>query len=279
MKNIPNPPACPCPPAAAQPQPTPVPRTSLTALTLLLSALTAQAMQPLITDDTGTQGAGVQQIELAAARARRSAGPARQTGDSLAATYTYGLTDTVDLYAAPAFLRMQADGSRTSGWGNTAFGLKWRFYENEATGTSLGIKPEFDAPVSSGREARGLGDGRSSAQLTLLLSQQLPFGALHVNYAWGRQRDIDPTAGVIQRRLSTALVWNIADDWKLAADVGLQQRQGVDATRQRTRYAELGVVYSLGPRWDLAAGVIRARDDQQPAVRTTTGTLGLTGHF
>lgn len=222
-------------PAASPLRSTPGRRTSLVALTLLLPGLAAQAMQPLITDDTGTQGAGVQQIELAAARARRSAGPARQTGDSLAATYTYGLTDTVDLYAAPTFLRMQADGSRTSGWGNTALGLKWRFYENEATGTSLGLKPEFVAPVSSRREARGLGDGRSSGQVTLLLSQQLPFGALHVNYAWGRQRDIDPTAGAINRRLSMALVWNIADDWKLAADVGLQQRQGVDATRQRTR--------------------------------------------
>ncbi|WP_295525592.1 transporter [uncultured Pseudacidovorax sp.] len=254
-------------------------RASLAALTLQLCGLSAQAMQPLITDDTGTQGVGVQQIEMAAARARQSTGPARQTGDSLSATYTYGLTDTVDVYAAPAFLRMQADGSRTSGWGNTALGLKWRFYENEATGTSLGLKPEFAAPVSSRREARGLGDGRSSGQVTLLLSQQLPFGALHVNYAWGRQRDIDPMAGAINRRLSTALVWNIADDWKLAADLGLQQRQRRDATRQRTRYAEVGVVYSLSPRWDLAAGLIRARDDQQPTGRTTTGTLGLTGHF
>lgn len=266
-------------PAASPLRPPPRRPTSLAALSLLLSGLTAQAMQPLITDDTGTQGVGVQQIEMAAARARQSSGPARQTGDSLSATYTYGLTDTVDVYVAPAFLRMQADGSRTSGWGNTALGLKWRFYENEATGTSLGLKPEFAAPVSSRREARGLGDGRSSGQVTLLLSQQLPFGALHVNYAWGRQRDIDPMAGAINRRLSTALVWNIADDWKLAADVGLQQRQGRDATRQRTRYAEVGVVYSLSPRWDLAAGLIRARDDQQPAGRTTTGTLGLTGHF
>lgn len=242
-------------------------------------ALPLHAMQPLITDDTGTQGIGVQQIEMAAARARQATGPARQTGDNLSATYTYGIADTVDVYVASTYLRMQADGSRVSGWGNTALGLKWRLYENEATGTSLGIKPELQAPVSSAGEGRGLGDGRSSGQVTLLLSQQLPFGALHANYAWGRQRDIDPPAGAINRRLSTALVWNIAEDWKLAADVGLQQRQGRDATRQRTRYAELGVVYSLSPRWDLAAGLIRARGDQQPAVRTTTGTLGITGHF
>ncbi|MFP5477241.1 MAG: hypothetical protein ACLGJD_26675, partial [Gammaproteobacteria bacterium] len=79
-------------PAASPLRSTPGRRTSLVALTLLLPGLAAQAMQPLITDDTGTQGAGVQQIEMAAARARRSTGPARQAGDSLSATYTYGVT-------------------------------------------------------------------------------------------------------------------------------------------------------------------------------------------
>lgn len=248
---------------------------------LLAAGLPALAMQPLITDDTGTQGAGAQQIELGGMHARQAAGPERSRADGLGATYTVGAIDTLDLYAGQGFVRNRDDAMRTSGWGGANLGLKWRFYENDATGTSLGLKPEWLTPVGREREARGLGPGRGAHMLTLLASQQLPFGALHANYAWGRERGSDPATDLRHQRLSAALVWDVAERWKLAVDAGLLRHTPRDGERQRSRYAELGLVYSVHPQWDVAAGVIRSRDARPAVERTTatTTTVGLTGRF
>ncbi|WP_295538293.1 transporter [uncultured Pseudacidovorax sp.] len=251
----------------------------LALLPLAGACLPALALQPLVTDDTGTQGAGAQQIELSLSRTASRSGPSRSVASALAPTYTYGVVDALDVYASQPFLHNRSEGLGTSGWGNAAIGAKWRFYENEGTGTSLGIKPELQAQVGEGREGRGLGTGRTSGQLSLLASQQLPFGALHLNYAWGRQRMRDPEATATGRRLSAALVWKLDDAWSLVGDLGVQRLHDRGGQRQRSGFAELGIIHALSPQWDIALGVIGSRDRATPANRATTGTVGLTGRF
>lgn len=75
----------------------------------------AWALQPLITDDTGTQGAGGQQVELSWTRERMRAGPARDSAQSGAPTYTFGATDTLDLSASLGHIRRRGEGGAANG--------------------------------------------------------------------------------------------------------------------------------------------------------------------
>lgn len=50
----------------------------------------------------------------------------------------------------------------SSGYGNSALGAKWRFYDDKDSGTSFAIKSEIIFPVSDRRENAGLGTDRKS---------------------------------------------------------------------------------------------------------------------
>ena len=93
-----------------------------------------QGFQPLITDDTGTQGARGNQIEVAYSRAEDKEAGVRTVTHYVPLVYTRGITDALDLYAGSIYQRIAPPGpsSDERGWSNTAIGAKWRFYENEA---------------------------------------------------------------------------------------------------------------------------------------------------
>jgi hypothetical protein len=246
---------------------------------LALCGHSAWALQPLITDDTGTQGAAGHQLELAWSRDRLHAGPARDSARTWTPTYTYGATDTLDLFASLGHTRLQGDSGSARGWGNAVLGAKWRLWAHETAGTSLALKPELVLPVSAQREAQGLGTARLSGQATAILSQELPFGALHANLMLGRERHRDPDAAqATLTRASLAPVWNLGAQWKLVADLGVEQRRE-RGSNTRTRFAELGAIYSPHERLDWAVGMVRARADDPQRSTATTLTAGLTWRF
>lgn len=245
-----------------------------------LAAGTAQAMQPLITDDTGTQGSGGQQIELSYTHDRTgSEGETSQTHGATA-SYTYGLVDSLDVFVQPGYAHEEGGAH---GWGNTVTGAKWRFYGDADSGTSLALKGELALPVSKRRENEGLGTGRTSGAATLILSQQVPFGFIHFNAAVERDRyrSALDQAGETHWRLSAAPVWDVAEHWQLALDVGYESiHAGGDSGH--SRFAEIGVVYSPIESLSLALGVIRQNGRAPGAdsnAHTTSATAGATWHF
>lgn len=254
------------------------PRRALALLAAAGAALPALALQPLVTDDTGTQGAGGQQLELSWSRERLHTAAGRTVVQALAPTYTYGLTEALDAYASLPYQSLRGDSSRARGWSNAALGGKWRFHEDPARGTSLALKPELLLPVGPAREAAGLGAGKVSAQLTAILSQEMPFGALHANLGWGRERSRNAADQATLQRVSIAPVWSLSDAFKLAADLGLEYRKAGGA-RVRTRFVELGAIYSPGPDLDLAVGALRTQDNAAPRSKGTTLTAGVTWRF
>ncbi|MGE5387127.1 MAG: transporter, partial [Betaproteobacteria bacterium] len=196
-------------------------------LGLFLLHEAAHAFQPLITDDTGTQGSGGNQIEFSLNHDRTTTGVEIARTATFPLVFTHGLTDTLDLFVGASHVRVRPAPSRsaTSGGGNPALGLKWRFYENTASQTSLALKPEFALPVSRSGEDAGRGTGRLSYGLTLILTQELPSGAIHANLGSDRSRyrdtTVNPNASVL--RASLAPVWDVAEHWKLALDLGVQR--------------------------------------------------------
>lgn len=243
-------------------------------------SLSSSALQPLITDDTGTQGAGGNQLEVSYGRDRTRAGGETERVHSVPVVYTYGLIDTVDLYAGLSYSRIRTgvQGGDADGFGNTTIGAKWRFFENEDSGTSLAVKPEIAAPVSRQREEDGLGTGKTSGALTFIFSQDVPFGSVHLNAGIGRDRFRNSDDNATNKHLSLAPVWDVTEQWKLAADFGADWSRSGDDT-VRSKYAEIGAIYSPTKDLDLALGFIRTTDNDSPKATTHSVTAGLTWRF
>jgi len=242
----------------------------------------AAALQPLITDDTGTQGVGGNQVEIAWSRGVEKEPGSTNVTRTLQPVYTRGWTDTLDLYAGGTFLRNSpaAPGTPQSGAGNAVAGLKWRFHEDEKSGFSLAFKPELQLPVSSRAEDRGLGNARTNAAVALLLTQETGFGAIHGNLAFSSQRFRHGSNRDLHRdslwRLSLAPVFEVTERWRIAFDAGLVTNPH-RAEKSGMAYVEAGVIHSPGKDLELAAGLIR--DVRHQGHRVYQATIGVTWRF
>jgi hypothetical protein len=242
----------------------------------------ASAFQPLITDDTGTQGSGGNQLEFSLNEDRAKVAGDVERLRSLPIVYTRGLSDTLDVFAGFSYVRIRSGAAAddASGGGNPSVGGKWRFYENETNKTSVAVKPEILLPVSAGREAAGLGRGRTSANLTLILTQEVPFGAIHANAGVGRDRHRDTSSNpaTTTTRASIAPVWDVTDQWKLALDVGTESSRAA-GVRVRSNFVELGAIYSPSEDLDFALGILRSSDNDSPSATKHIATAGITWRF
>jgi hypothetical protein len=251
-------------------------------LTLAGFSAPAPAFQPLITDDTGTQGSGGKQLEFALYEERARVPGNIERLRTLPIVYTRGLSETLDVFAGYSYARIRSStpGGDASGGGNPSIGAKWRFYENEQSKTSLAVKPEVLVPVSAGREAAGLGEGRTSGNLTLVFTQEVPFGAIHINagVGRGRYRDSSNNPDTSTTRASIAPVWDVTDQWKLALDLGMESARAA-GVRVRSNFVELGAIYSPGEDLDFALGILRSSDNDSPGATTHTATAGITWRF
>ena len=245
------------------------------ALLLTISTASSWAFQPLITDDTGTQGQGENQLEFSFSDDRVEQAGVGNSARVLPLTYTRGLSETLDISLGVNHTHLNSDAPGAefiSGNGNPSVSLKWRFHENEASKTSLAIKAELGLPVSREQEAVGLGNGRGYYTLTAILMQETSFGAILVNLASGQVRYSDtmtnPDVSLV--RASLAPVWQVNDQWKLALDLG-STRESVADKQTYTKFVEIGAVYSPGKDIDIAFGFISRKDE------SSTSNNGITG--
>ena len=256
-------------------------RTAVMALLFLAGVSgSATALQPLITDDTGTQGEKGNQLEVSYSRDRTRVAGGTERVHTLPLVYTYGLAEAVDVFASVGYsrIRTSTQGGDASGLGNTAIGAKWRFFEN--AGSSLAVKPEIAVPVSAQRENDGLGTGKISGNLTLVFSQEMPFGSVHFNAGVGRDRfrRADENPDTRYKRVSVAPVWDVTEQWKLALDLGMESAHA-DGHSVRSRFTEVGAIYSPSKDLDLALGLVRTTDNEQLKATTRCVTAGATLRF
>ncbi len=242
----------------------------------------ASAFQPLVTDDTGTQGAGGNQIEFGYVRFVERELDTTTVTHSFPFTFTRGLTDELDFYAGASHVRFRPPAAEPAGngIGNPALGLKWRLYENEADKLSLALKPEIRLAVSHSAESRGLGNGRTNASGALILTKETGFGAVHANLAVNTNRFALQDNRDIHRdtlwRLSVAPVFDLAEGWKVALDAGLVTNPH-KAEKARIGYVELGAIHSPGKDLDFALGF--SRDVRHRGHSVYSVTAGATWRF
>lgn len=205
----------------------------------------AHAAHPLVTDDSSTQGRGNSQIELNADWARF----ADQTARVAAYTYSYGVTDALDLYG-----NLPVSLASPSGKGDLSFGAKWRFSQDERT--SFAFKPELF--LATGNASKGLGNGSASLSLTLIAS--------HTVGRWGFDGNVGLTANryreppfenarhVIVWRVSGALAYSLNAQWTLVGDTGVA-RNIEKAGTAHPAFILAGAIYSPRRNVDIDIGI------------------------
>ncbi|MBE0624333.1 MAG: transporter [Burkholderiales bacterium] len=245
-------------------------------------SLPAYAYQPLVTDDTGTQGKGGNQLEFALVEDRAETAGAVDHLRALAVVYTRGVSETIDVFAGLVYSQIRSDtpGSDASGDSDPLFGIKWRFYQDEKTGTSLALKPAIIVPAGAGGDNAALGNGKASGNLSLLLTHEAGFGAIHLNAGVfrNRYRDTDSNPDATTTRVSIAPVWDVSAQWKLAIDVGTESERA-EGNSVRAYYAELGAIYSPSKDLDWSLGILRSSNNDSPGTTRNTASAGLTWRF
>lgn len=229
---------------------------------------------PLVTDDTGTQGTGGNQIEIAFTREKAEDGSRTR---EFALVYTRGLTDTIDAFIEKGRQKnTDASGISTSGYGNTLIGAKWRAWESERK-TSFAASVTVALPLSETKETEGFGTGKTSYDATLILAQEMEWGEVMANLGAGREKFRNAAADTETTHFSVAPVLNLGEQFKLALDLGLD-RSKTDTTTENSRYAEFGVIYAPSEAVEFGLGYIRSKDqDSKEVTKSVTG--GLTWHF
>ena len=256
---------------------------NLVALALAVAASNnAFAGIPLVTDDTGTQGTGGNQLEFAFARDKNEDS---SIAKEFAVVYTRGIAETVDVFIEKGRqTNTDASGASTSGLGNTVIGAKWRAWENERK-TSFAIKGTFALPLGEEKEIEGWGTGKTSYEATLILTQEMAWGSVNANLGTGREKysaaakslPTDAKEDAKSTHFSVAPVFNLNEQVKLAIDLGVD-RSKTDTGSEKSRYGEIGIMYSPSESIDLGLGFIRTTDEDSKDV-TNIVTGGLTWRF
>jgi len=226
---------------------------------LFACALDAFAAHPLISEDTGTQGAGKFELELGNAWTRDGGERAYEFGPQL----SYGILPDLDGIVRPTWiaLRTAGDGATTArGAGDTAVDVKWRFYE--AGAVSVATRAGIDAPT--GDAARGLGAGKATYHVLAAVSVDAAPLALHANLGYTRAR-----GDALTRRdvfhASTAAVMTIDSGWQLllydiAVDTNPDRAQSTP-----TGVVRIGAIYTVRQGCDVDFGYQARLNHAAPA--------------
>lgn len=225
------------------------------AAAFLMSLLStrAYAAHPLITDDTGTQGMGCFQFELAAEYGHeKEYGITGNTFD-LSAAMSYGVVHSVDIVLSLPYSswRSEEAGTKTSESGISDISLeaKWRFYDKD--GLSFAFKPGITFPT--GDDEKGLGNGRSTYYLLFITSKVMAPWALHLNLAYKRNDNTAEDRKDIFHG-SIASTYEVTKGLKLAGDIGLETNPDPESS-DSPAYILGGLIYSPSQNLDFSLGL------------------------
>jgi hypothetical protein len=116
--------------------------------------MAALALPAAATEDTDTPGPGRWENNLGLSVERHHGNWRVALPD---AEINYGLGEQLQLLLGMPYVRVRdADGARSSGFGNITAGAKWRFFDDEARGTALAFFPRLSWNASSATASRGL---------------------------------------------------------------------------------------------------------------------------
>lgn len=205
-------------------------------LVTILVPICAFAGPPVLTDDTGTPGAGKWEINVGFSGEKNST---QSHYVVHMVDLNYGLGEHIQLkYEVPwVFLNDKEEGSK-NGLGNSTAGLKWRFLDEDKHGVAMSVYPqvEFNNPTSSAD--RGIVDKGTTLILPFQVEKKL--GSVNVNGELGY---------LFRQRGGNGWLYGLVFGYKIKENLeGLLEFHGnADKDFQRNE-----VVCDLGFRWDFS---------------------------
>jgi hypothetical protein len=246
--------------------------------TLVIAALplVTYGFEPLNTDDAGTVGKGVRQIEqyfyvlnnnspgdpgdiAAAGEEFRGLGNAK----ALPFTFTYGLSDSTELsFGTTYYMSPRGDYSP---FANNAIALKWRLIGDGDEGLSIAVKPTITLPASTSQQTKGLGLARTNYEFNFIASYFWDSFEIHANISYARNpyNSSYPISGAMATPQvnvvsgSIAPVWTVNSWLKLAIDIGSY----IDTTPSSpspSDYGMLAAIFSVNKNVDIGLSYLQA---------------------
>jgi hypothetical protein len=214
---------------------------------------TVYAAIPLVTDDTGTQGKGKFQLELAGEYAHDKEEGVTNKDSTFSAALTYGLADTIDVVLAVPYQSLRSDeaGCRTreNGMSDLAIEAKWRLYEKD--GLSLALKPGVTFPT--GNDEKELGAGKMTYYLYFITSKEMAPWSFHLNLAYFRNENKGDDRKDIWHASAASTV-EVMKGLKLVGDIGIETNPEA-ASGNSPAYILGGLIYSPAENIDIGLGV------------------------
>lgn len=215
------------------------------ALLLMFNVACAYAAHPLLTEDSGVQGTGKQQIEFSTDHYSEQNRQSQNAGW----TYTYGANDQLDL-----FFSLPMRWSATAGIGDASLGTKYLFSEED--GASWALKTELFFP--SGSAQKQLSKESHDLALTVVYSYTNAAWTTHSNLSLTRRNFKQEHASMEQRatlwRASLATLFAIPPKIQVLADAGLYQAD-LKSETYLDQHLLAGFVYSATENLDLDLGI------------------------
>lgn len=216
----------------------------------------------MLSEDTGTQGAGNFELELGYDWSRLDAARAFLFQPQL----SYGTSPTLDLIVQPSWLRSTDPlGRRTQGLGDTNLDFKWRFFG--AAPLSLGVRAGLELPTA--QNGLGLPSGRIGGHGILVASLDTAPWAFDLNAGYARV-PADPAERPDLFHFSAAAQYTLNAHLVLVLDASTDSNPDPESATYMG-VALAGVIYTVHPGLDLDAGFRARLNSGAPAQQWLVG--------
>ncbi|MDP1644478.1 MAG: transporter [Thiobacillus sp.] len=231
---------------------------------------TVLAGHPLLTEDTGTQGAGRYQLELTHDLSIKQDVGAKIRAQSINGVFSVGLTDDLDVIIALPHERlserMGATKTTAAGYADMEIAAKWRFYEKGAL--SFALRPGLGLPT--GNEDKGLSSGHVTPSLFAVTTYTSDPWAFHLHFGYTRNLHPGPDERSHIYHASVAAEYSVSEWLRLMSDVSIE-RNAEQSGHPSAGSMVIGLVYSLTPDLDFDLGYRKGLTEPAPDHAWLTG--------
>lgn len=225
-------------------------------LALIFSAqwpVTVLAGHPLLTEDTGTQGAGRYQLEMTHDLSIKQDADAKTRSRRINGVFSVGLTDALDAIITLPYERLTertgATSTTVAGYADMEIAAKWRFYETGAL--SFALRPGLGLPT--GNEGKGLGAGHVMPSLFAVTTYTRDPWAFHLHVGHTRNLHPGPQERSHIYHASVAAEYSVSEGLRLVSDLSIE-RNAERSGHPGVGSMVIGLVVSLTPDLDLDLG-------------------------
>jgi len=207
------------------------------------------AARPFITDDTGTVGKNIIQIETGlesfSKKSNVDGAWVKEEDIEVSTVITYGIKDNLDLVLGVPYVR-----KKTKENGVTIFSkeklsditieAKWRFFEKDGLG--IAIKPGISVP--SGDYKQGFGTGRITYGSQFIISKEIAPIGIHFNAGYKRNENrIDERRNLFSSSFSLNV--EVLKDLIVGGEIGIASSCDPE-TKTGPAFFALGANYNMG---------------------------------